>query len=225
MSFTTTQPKLLSRMLKGDDSAWFEFARAYTPPAIAFLCWFGASEQDAQDLWQKILLKLHLGALHAYRADMGRFRSFLMTSLRNQHRDWLRESTAQRRGGGGTVSGDKPLSPDDPEGATRFEQFEDETQQHSAQTRQAVQESLDFLLRDYPEAREKQAYLDWFWNGAPKRKRSLQPKTPRPKLRKPAHDSDKQIAARHGLKTHQLAYIIKKVEAHLQKRWQTEPEL
>jgi hypothetical protein len=44
-------------------------------------------------------------------------------------------------------------------------------------------------------------------------------------LRKPAHDSDKQIAARHGLKTHQLAYIIKKVEAHLQKRWQTEPEL
>jgi RNA polymerase sigma factor (sigma-70 family) len=212
-------------MRKGDETAWSEFVRAYTPPAIAFLRSLGLSREDAEDLWQEVLLKLEQRGLETYRPDMGKFRSWLMGVMCHKMKDMEEKAKAAKRDVRMTVSGDEPLSPNDADGATRWEQLEDETQQHFARSRQAVQEQLEFALRYYPDESEKRVYLDWFWNGAPKRKRSAQAKNPRPRLGKPAHDTDKQIAARHGLKTHQLTHLIDKVQAHLQKRWATEPGL
>ena len=83
MRFPITRTTLLARMRKGDESAWSEFVLAYTAPANTFLCSLGLSVEDAKDLWQKVLLKMpsRKGVLHTYRADKGRFRSWLMMAL------------------------------------------------------------------------------------------------------------------------------------------------
>jgi RNA polymerase sigma factor (sigma-70 family) len=208
MSFPITRPTLLSRMRKGDESAWSEFVRAYTDAAIAFLRSLGLSEEDAKDLWQEVLLKMPLGegVLHTYRADKGRFRSWLMRAVKRRVIDWWRETKAKKRGGGSViVSGDEPLSPDEPDGPTRFDQLEDESTEHFAATYVAFEKRLDDSLRDYPYESQKRAFLEWFW--------------------KDKDETDEEIAARHDLNLGQLRHIRKKVLAHLQKRWKNEPGL
>lgn len=211
MTFPPTRRTLLSRAGKGDDEAWEQFVHAYTRPALAFLCgMFGLREPDALDLWQEVLLKLHKQSLRTYRAKAGRFRVWLMKVLRHKFLDWQDYIRAEKRDARKTVSGDEPLLVDEPEGATRFDQLEDEQRRSYEEQYPEVQAQLESWLGDYPDKRaqkdlqptEKEIYLDWFWN----------------------HDrlTNEKLAARHGLKRGQLDYIRKKVQAHLCKRWQRE---
>lgn len=200
MSFPATSHTLLSRMRKGDDDAWSIFYSRYTTRVLAFLRGLGLGEQDAEDLWQEGMLKLSERSLKAYEADKGRFFSWLMTLLRHMVSDRCAMEGAQKRGGQCiTVSGNEPVSANDPEGATLFEALADETQMHFAQTRQTVVESLKAMLRDYPDESTKHLYLDGFLS-----EDDL---------------ADQDFATRHGLTLAQWRYLRNKVHAHLRKRW------
>jgi RNA polymerase sigma factor (sigma-70 family) len=195
MSFPETRPTLLSRMRRREEGAWDEFVRAYTGPALGFLCWMGLSEHDAQDVWQEQLLKLSSVNHDAYPPERGSFRAWLMKALRRRQIDLHRWSQAAMRDVAKTVRGDAPLSPDDPDGATLFAQLRDQAQRHYAESRKCVEEELEPLLLDCLNEGERRAYRDWFWN-----EDGL---------------TNEAIAARHGLDRDQLTYIRRKVTARL----------
>ena len=197
MSFPTTRPSVLSRMRRGDDKAWGSLFEQYAVPSLGFLRRLGLSEADAKDIRQEALLKLPRVVQDFDRNSGTRFHSFLITVLRNSFRDWTRARNAKRRDARKTLSYDAPLSVGDAEGIAQLERFEDERIQHFVKSKKAVQDSLDKLLQDYPDEKDKRIYLDWFWKD---------------------DETDGQIAVRHRLKLAQLRYIRKKVEAHLQKR-------
>lgn len=204
MSFPTTRPTLLSRMRKGDNDAWIEFFQKYTVSVLAFFRRRDLGKQDAEDLWQEVLLKMSQETLHMYRSDRGGFRAWLLGALQQQLANWHRRINARKRGRSVTVSGDEPKSLEDSEGATRFDELEDESQRHYAKNRHAVQEELEQVLHGFDHD-EKRAYLDSFWN-----------------------DDDltyEEIARRHGLKLHKLRYVREKAEASLYQRWEKELQL
>jgi len=92
---------------------------SYWYPVYAFIRRTGHSCDDARDLTQEFFARvLEKGYLRAVRPDRGRFRSFLLTSLRHflaNERDWRH---AAKRGGG------KPLLPLEFDDGERRYQFE-----------------------------------------------------------------------------------------------------
>ena len=74
--------------------------QTYWPPLYAFLRRFGCSPEDAQDLTQDLFAHF-LEKDYFGRADpqRGRFRTFLLTSLRHYLRDAHDQRTAAKRGG------------------------------------------------------------------------------------------------------------------------------
>ena len=83
-----------------------KLCRSYWPPLYSYIRRQGYAPSDAQDLTQAFFAKLLKKNFWA-RADpqQGRFRSFLLTALRNflsDERDWVR--TAKRGGGASIIS-------------------------------------------------------------------------------------------------------------------------
>jgi DNA-directed RNA polymerase specialized sigma24 family protein len=74
--------------------------RAYWEPLNAYVCRSGRSREDAQDITQAFFEHLLANNLPS-RADpqIGRFRTFLLTSLRNFMLTRHRDATRQKRGG------------------------------------------------------------------------------------------------------------------------------
>lgn len=81
-----------------------DLCRAYWQPLCRFIQSQGTSEADAQDLTQAFLLNF-IGTKSLMRADplKGRFRSFLLSSLKNFLHDEWDKRTAARRGGGQSI--------------------------------------------------------------------------------------------------------------------------
>ena len=78
--------------------------RIYWPPIYAFLRRRGWSITDAEDLTQGFFLNLlNRGGISRARADRGRFRTFLLSSLKNFIADEHDRDEAQKRGGGQRV--------------------------------------------------------------------------------------------------------------------------
>jgi RNA polymerase sigma factor (sigma-70 family) len=78
-----------------------QLCRRYRPPLLAYARGFGLKEQDAQDITQSFfqhLLEKNLPGRAS--PELGRFRSFLLTSLRNFIHVSYRNATRERRGGG-----------------------------------------------------------------------------------------------------------------------------
>jgi RNA polymerase sigma-70 factor (ECF subfamily) len=84
--------------------------RTYWPPLYAFLRRQGYSSHDAQDLVQGFFERfLDRDYLRSVDRDKGRFRSFLLVSLRHFVANTQRDERAQRRGGGAhRISLDEP---------------------------------------------------------------------------------------------------------------------
>lgn len=80
--------------------------RAYWYPLYAFLRRLGKSPHDAEDLTQGFFFHLLQGnGLRSVRPDKGRFRSFLLASIKHFVADEREKAQAQKRGGGaGTIS-------------------------------------------------------------------------------------------------------------------------
>lgn len=74
--------------------------RLYWAPIYAFLRKQGLARADAEDVTQSFFVHLieHATFQNADEAK-GRLRSYLLGSLRNFHRNWLRAESAQKRGG------------------------------------------------------------------------------------------------------------------------------
>lgn len=83
------------------DAALDQLCRIYRPPLIAYLRRSGKTPEDAEDLVQGFIARLlardDLGGVSA---DKGRFRTFLLTSLRNHVIHQAQHDRAIKRGGG-----------------------------------------------------------------------------------------------------------------------------
>lgn len=103
--FATTQWSLVLRAAQPDDSAarlaLEMLCRRYWFPLYAFARRRVPDIAEAQDLTQEFFLRLlEKNSLAAASPERGRFRSFLLTSLKNFLANEWDRATAQKRGGG-----------------------------------------------------------------------------------------------------------------------------
>jgi RNA polymerase sigma factor (sigma-70 family) len=103
--FDTTHWSLVIRAADdgspGSRDALDALCRIYWPPIYAFLRRRGWDGADAEDLTQGFFLKLlDRGGISHARADRGRFRTFLLASLKNYLLDVNAREFALKRGGG-----------------------------------------------------------------------------------------------------------------------------
>ena len=102
--FSKTQWSVILRATQGTEgerkSAIESLCKAYWMPLYAYLRGSGRTHEDAQDLVQDFFVRLMDGRLLAS-ADpaKGRFRTLMLTTMRNLEQDTTRASQAQKRGG------------------------------------------------------------------------------------------------------------------------------
>ena len=98
--FRTTRWNIVELAAKGEDDAIDELVETYWKPIYFHLRRSGHADADAQDLTQAFLSKFCLkGGFRTAEKRKGRFRTFLLTSLRRfVINEWKKES-AQKRGG------------------------------------------------------------------------------------------------------------------------------
>lgn len=106
--FATTRWSLVIAAGDGADPRAHEaleaLCRLYWLPIYAFLRKHGWDRSQAEDLTQGFFLKLlEKGAIARARADRGRFRTFLLSSLKNYLADERDRDGAMKRGGGASV--------------------------------------------------------------------------------------------------------------------------
>ena len=85
----------------GSEQALAELLRIYWPPLYAFVRRQGYGEDAAKDLTQGFVAHLlEHGGLREFQRERGRFRSFLLGSLKNFLANERDRAAAQKRGGG-----------------------------------------------------------------------------------------------------------------------------
>ncbi|MGB0580687.1 MAG: RNA polymerase sigma factor [Limisphaerales bacterium] len=196
--FPVTAPSFADAVIRGLDEGWQRFACDYTGPAIRFLQALGAGD-DAEDLWQAFFLKfLEKERLAEYTIGKGRFRSFLMTCLRNHLRDHYRGERAEKRNVDQTRSLHTPLSGTDGDESSLLDILAAADEAALQRRVMEVRDTIKFLLNDYPVATEAATYREWFW--------------------KSKGVSDEEFARAHKLTRNQLNELRKRVEKHLRHR-------
>ena len=117
-AFLTTRWSMVLAAGDSDDSpAMEELLRAYWFPLYAFVRRSGKDVHDAQDLTQGFLLyALEREVIARADRDRGRFRSYLLGSLKNYMANAHRLANAQKRGGGNSI-----VSINDEHGEERYQ--------------------------------------------------------------------------------------------------------
>ena len=137
--FTTTHWSVILSARPGStdaDQALQSLCQAYWPPIYTFLRRSGHGEHDAQDLTQEFLTHLLARDFLANVAPhKGRFRSFLLVSLRNFLASERQRAAALKRGGGVTFV---PLDPGPEEEFLRAEPATHETPESLFERRWAL---------------------------------------------------------------------------------------
>ena len=118
--FSTTHWSLVMRAQnqheEGADQAMEDLCRTYWYPLYAFLRRSGNSPEDSQDLTQDFFRQLlEKDRLASADPAKGKFRSFLLVSIKNLANTEWKRSQAQKRGGGKQI-----ISLDDGEPETRY---------------------------------------------------------------------------------------------------------
>jgi RNA polymerase sigma factor (sigma-70 family) len=103
--FRTTHWSLVLRAGQGSAdearSALEELCRAYWPPLYAYVRRQGYNPEDAQDLTQEFFSRLLADhSLASVHESKGRFRSFLLASIKHLLANEWKRATRQKRGGG-----------------------------------------------------------------------------------------------------------------------------
>lgn len=102
--FATTQWSLVLRANRSSDSstaALQTLCQRYWYPLYAYVRRRGVAAHEAQDLTQEFFARLlEKNSLAAASPDRGRFRAFLLTSLKNFLTNEWEKAQAQKRGGG-----------------------------------------------------------------------------------------------------------------------------
>jgi len=106
--FASTHWSVVLAAKEGDTDtareAMERLCRAYWPPLYAFIRREGYGEAEAQDLTQEFFLRLiDRDFLQRLRHQQGKFRSFLLTFLKNFLMEQRGRASAQKRGGGKTI--------------------------------------------------------------------------------------------------------------------------
>ena len=102
-----------------------ELCKSYWYPLYAFVRKTGKSEDEAKDLTQEFFCRLlDKQRLNAADPARGKFRSFLLSSIKNMMLDEWKKGQAQKRGGGMTVLS---IDEEDPEGRYRLEPKDETT--------------------------------------------------------------------------------------------------
>ena len=137
--FTTTHWSVIlsARESSSDaDKALQSLCQAYWPPLYTYVRRCGRSEHDAQDLTQEFIAQL---LARDFLADVaphkGRFRSFLLASLKNFLASEHQRAHAQKRGGGVSFV---PLDAEPEEGFLRAEPATNATPESLFERRWAV---------------------------------------------------------------------------------------
>lgn len=94
-----TRKTLLERVKKlRDDNSWEDFVLYYKGYIFAVIQGMGMNNQDAEDLCQKVLLKLWKNLPdYEYRPGSCKFRTWLCTVIRSEVYSWLRSRQSQDR--------------------------------------------------------------------------------------------------------------------------------
>jgi len=196
--FPVTAPSFADAVIRGLDEGWQRFARDYTGPAIRFLQALGAGD-DAEDLWQAFFLKfLEKDKLAGYAEERGKFRTFLMTCLRNHLRDHYRSERAEKRDVDKTRSLHTRVSETEADETSLIDILEAVDEAALQRRVVEVRDTIKFLLDDYPIAGDAATYCEWFW--------------------KSKGQSDEEFAREHALTRNQLNELRKRVEKHLRHR-------
>src|SRR6185436_13253044 len=103
--FASTHWSVVLAAKNGDapraNEALEQLCRTYWPPLYAFIRREGHDEADAKDLTQEFFLKLiERDYLQHLKHQRGRFRSFMLTLLKNFLLEQRGRAAAQKRGGG-----------------------------------------------------------------------------------------------------------------------------
>jgi RNA polymerase sigma-70 factor (ECF subfamily) len=106
--FTTTHWSVIARAGRSDSpeaqAALAELCQTYWYPLYAFIRHCGYGAEDAQDLTQEFFVRFLAKRFHAAaRPERGRFRSFLLMTLKRFLANQTRRARAQKRGGGQPV--------------------------------------------------------------------------------------------------------------------------
>ena len=107
--FTTTHWSLVVAATEESAPEWREsleeLCKAYWYPLYYYIRRHGHGREDAEDLLQGFLLRmLEKSYLRTAKEERGRFRTFLLTSLKRYMANEWRKASTEKRGGGG-----KPL--------------------------------------------------------------------------------------------------------------------
>ena len=142
-----------------------ELCRLYWPPLYAFLRRSGSSRADAEDLVQGFLADLlSRGDVARADRDRGRFRTFLLSSLKNFASKQRERAAAQKRGGHlQHLSLERPFSFDF-EAAERAYRFEpsDRRTPEAVFERQYALALLGRVLEDLGQSEREAGRGDWF---------------------------------------------------------------
>jgi len=130
-----------------------KLCRTYWPPLYAFLRREGHDENEAKDLTQEFFLKLiERDYLQHLKHQRGRFRSFMLTLLKNFVLEQRGKNAAQKRGGGKVFL---PLDPVGEAGAFLNEAVDNLSPDHVFERRWAqtvFQVALNRLQNEYTES-------------------------------------------------------------------------
>lgn len=157
-SFATTRWTLVLRArdenLDGSSEAMERLCRAYWFPLYAFLRRQGCPPDDAQDHVQSFFSRLIArGTLSAADPDRGRFRSFLMTAVKNEMLQAREKARAEKRGGGAVLS----LDGLDPEARYAADPSDDDPPERACDRRWAealIEQTLARLREEHAVAGE-----------------------------------------------------------------------
>jgi len=147
VAFVATRWSLVAQVAKGSEPqaarALQDLCAAYWYPLYAFLRRHGRTPQDAEDLVQGFFAEAIEGDRFA-RADpaRGRFRTFLLASLRNHAAHEAERARAQKRGGGRSI-----VSIDAAEGERRYSAEKDSETPEALFDRRWALETLSAALR------------------------------------------------------------------------------
>jgi RNA polymerase sigma-70 factor (ECF subfamily) len=107
MDFPTTRLSMVrAAAARGRDDALADWYQSYRPPLYAFVRRLGYGREQAEDLVQGFVTRMiEKNALQHYRQDRGRFRTFLLASLKHYLSNEHAAAVALKRGGGEKILG------------------------------------------------------------------------------------------------------------------------
>lgn len=98
MDYPSTQPSMLERLQRGDETSWEDFYSLYSPLINCSGKYYHLTDTECEDLIQQVMFKFFDNSkTFTYRAGRIKFRTYFSKLIHNQIVDMLRRKNAQTR--------------------------------------------------------------------------------------------------------------------------------